>query len=45
MDLYSPTPRYPEHFEDAVISPNEQWVVFTAEHLYGPEDLLVIKVK
>lgn len=44
-DLYSPTPRYPEHFEDAVISPNEQWVAFTAEHIYGPEDLLVIKIK
>ena len=44
-DLYSPSPRYPEHFEDAVISPDEQWVAFSAEHIYGPEDLLVIKVK
>lgn len=43
--LYSPKPRYPEHFRDAVISPDEQWVVFTAEHIYGPEDLLVIQVK
>lgn len=40
---YFPPPHYlPGHFKDAVISPDGRWVAFTAEHIYGPEDLLVI---
>ncbi|MDY6877742.1 MAG: hypothetical protein SWK90_16290 [Chloroflexota bacterium] len=33
---------YPGRYEEAVISPDGHWVAFTAEHIYGPEDLLVI---
>jgi hypothetical protein len=32
---------YPGRYEDALISPDGRWVAFTAEHIYGPEDLLV----
>ncbi len=32
----------PGQYEDALVSPNGRWVAFTAEHIYGPEDLLVI---
>jgi hypothetical protein len=32
---------YPGRYEDALISPNGRWVAFTAEHVYGPEDLIV----
>lgn len=32
----------PGQYEDALISPDGRWVAFTAEHVYGPEDLLVI---
>jgi hypothetical protein len=31
----------PGRYEDALISPDGRWVAFTAEHIYGPEDLLV----
>ena len=33
---------YPGEYGDAFISPDDRWVAFTAEHIYGPEDLLVI---
>ncbi|MDY7080264.1 MAG: hypothetical protein SXV54_25560 [Chloroflexota bacterium] len=33
---------HPGQYEDALISPNGRWVAFTAEHIYGPEDLLVM---
>ncbi|MBL7063114.1 MAG: hypothetical protein ISS49_02750 [Anaerolineae bacterium] len=33
---------YPGAYGDAFISPDDRWVAFTAEHIYGPEDLLVI---
>jgi len=33
---------HPGQYEDALISPDGRWVAFTAEHIYGPEDLLVI---
>jgi len=33
---------HPGQYEDALISPDGHWVAFTAEHIYGPEDLLVI---
>ena len=40
---YFPPLRYlPGHFEDPVISPDGRWIAFTARHVYGPEDLLVI---
>ena len=29
-------------YKDVLISPDGRWVAFTAEHVYGPEDLLVI---
>jgi hypothetical protein len=32
---------YPGRYEDALISPGGHWIAFTAEHVYGPEDLLV----
>jgi hypothetical protein len=33
---------HPGQYEDALISPDDRWVAFAAEHIYGPEDLLVI---
>ena len=33
---------HPGQYEDALISPDGCWVAFTAEHIYGPEDLLVM---
>ncbi len=40
---YFPPLRYlPGHFEAPIVSPDERWVAFTARHVYGPEDLLVI---
>ena len=33
---------YPGEYGDAFVSPDGRWGVFTAEHIYGPEDLLVI---
>lgn len=33
---------HPGQYDEAVISPDGHWVAFTAEHIYGPEDLLVI---
>ena len=32
---------HPGQYEDALVSPDGRWVAFTAEHIYGPEDLLV----
>lgn len=32
----------PGQYQDAFRSPDGRWVAFTAEHVYGPEDLLVI---
>ena len=32
----------PGHFGDPLVSPDGCWVAFTARHVYGPEDLLVI---
>jgi len=40
---YFPPLHYlPGHFEDPIVSPDGRWVAFTARHVYGPEDLLVI---
>ena len=40
---YFPPLHYlPGHFEDPVISPDGHWIAFTARHVYGPEDLLII---
>lgn len=36
---------YPGEYEEALISPDGRWVAFTARHIYGPEDLLVISRK
>jgi hypothetical protein len=33
---------FPGQYETVLISPDGHWVAFTAEHIYGPEDLLVI---
>lgn len=33
---------YPGQYEEALISPDGRWVAFTAEYIYGPEDLLII---
>ncbi|MEA3397893.1 MAG: hypothetical protein U9R05_10565 [Chloroflexota bacterium] len=32
----------PGQYKTALVSPDGRWVAFTAEHIYGPEDLLVI---
>ena len=32
----------PGQYKDAFISPDGRWIAFTAEYVYGPEDLLVI---
>ena len=32
----------PGHFGDPLVSPDGRWVAFTARHVYGPEDLLII---
>jgi len=40
---YFPPLHYlPGHFEDPIVSPDGGWVAFTARHVYGPEDLLII---
>jgi len=40
---YFPPLHYlPGHFGDPVVSPDGRWVAFTARHVYGPEDLLII---
>ena len=40
---YFPPLHYlPGHFEDPIISPDGRWIAFTARHVYGPEDLLII---
>jgi len=33
---------YPGKYGDALVSPDGRWVAFTARHIYGPEDLLVV---
>jgi hypothetical protein len=33
---------FPGQYEAVLISPDGRWIAFTAEHVYGPEDLLVI---
>ena len=33
---------FPGQYKAVLISPDGHWVAFTAEHVYGPEDLLVI---
>ena len=33
---------HPGEYGDAFVSSDGHWVAFTAEHIYGPEDLLVI---
>ncbi|MBE9507517.1 MAG: hypothetical protein IMY86_05655 [Chloroflexi bacterium] len=33
---------FPGQYETPLVSPDGRWVAFTAEHIYGPEDLLVI---
>ncbi len=35
----------PGEYPDPLISPDGRWVAFTAEHVYGPEDLLVISIE
>jgi hypothetical protein len=35
----------PGQYQDALMSPDGRWVAFTAEYVYGPEDLLVILSK
>jgi len=32
----------PGQYQEALISPDGRWVAFTAGHVYGPEDLLVL---
>ena len=32
----------PGQYKTPLVSPDGRWVAFTAEHIYGPEDLLVI---
>ncbi len=32
----------PGQYETPLVSPDGRWIAFTAEHIYGPEDLLVI---
>jgi hypothetical protein len=41
-EFFAPLYYLPGHFEDPVVSPDGRWVAFTARHVYGPEDLLVI---
>ncbi len=33
---------FPGQYETVLVSPDRRWVAFTARHVYGPEDLLVI---
>lgn len=35
---------FPGHFQEPLPSPDGQWVAFTARHLYGPEDLVMIRI-
>ncbi len=35
----------PGQYKDALISPNGRWIAFTAEHIFGPEVLLVMSHK
>jgi hypothetical protein len=39
---FAPGYYLPGQYKDVLISPDGRWVAFTAEHVYGPEDLLVI---
>jgi len=39
---FPPLHYLPGHFEDPIISPDGRWIAFTARHVYGPEDLLII---
>jgi hypothetical protein len=39
---YTPSGYYPGVYPEALVSPDGRWVAFTAEHIFGPEDLLVI---
>jgi hypothetical protein len=32
----------PGYYGDAIVSPDERWVAFTARHVFGPADLLVV---
>ena len=41
-EFFAPLYYLPGHFEDPVVSPDGHWVAFTARHVYGPEDLLII---
>jgi hypothetical protein len=42
VHTWPPNPRYPDHFDDSVRSPDGKWIAFKAKYVYGPEDLLVI---
>jgi len=33
---------FPGQYETPLVSPDGRWVAFTAEHVYGPEDLLIL---
>lgn len=33
---------FPGQYETPLVSPDGHWVAFTAEHVYGPEDLLIL---
>lgn len=37
-----PTP-YPDSFREVLPSPDQQWVAFTSAHLYGPDNLLIVR--
>jgi hypothetical protein len=39
---YTPSGYYPGVYPEPLVSPDGRWVAFTAEHIFGPEDLLVI---
>ena len=41
-NYFPPLHYLPGHFGDPVVSPDGRWVAFTARHVYGPEDLLII---
>jgi hypothetical protein len=32
----------PGAYGDAIVSPDQRWVAFTARHAFGPSDLLVV---
>lgn len=39
---FPPPGYFSGHFGDPVLSPDSRWVAFTARHIYGPEDLLML---